>query len=73
MNFFLDVCKDSGDDDDNSDASSTRTEGFAVMDIIEEYEVADDSESEDVSEASSGTEVRQSRQKINIDNNQLIF
>lgn len=35
------------------------TEGFAVMDIIEEFEVADDSEaSEDVSEASSGTDVR---------------
>lgn len=65
MNFKFppDVCKDSGDEDENSDASSSKTEGFAVMDIIEEYEVAEDSESEDVSEASSGTDVRQNIKK----------
>lgn len=53
----LDVCKDSSDDD-NSDTNSSHTEGFAVLDVITEYDLADDSESEDGSTASSGTDVR---------------
>lgn len=51
----LDICKDSSDDD-YSDAGSSQTEGYAVMDVIE-YELPDDSESDDVSSASSGTDV----------------
>jgi hypothetical protein len=53
--FLPDICKDSSDDD-YSDAGSSHTEGFAVMDVIE-YELPDDSESDDVSSASSGTDV----------------
>jgi hypothetical protein len=55
LRFLLDICKDSSDDD-YSDAGSSHTEGFAVMDVIE-YELPDDSESDDVSSASSGTDV----------------
>lgn len=52
----LDICKDSSDDD-YSDAGSSHTEGYAVMDVIE-YELPDDSESDDLSSASSsGTDV----------------
>lgn len=50
----LDICKDSSDDD-YSDGGSSQTEGYAVMDVIE-YEIPDDSESDDVSSASSGTD-----------------
>lgn len=55
FSFCLDICKDSSDDD-YSDGDSSQTEGFAVMDVIE-YEIPDDSESDDVSSASSGTDV----------------
>lgn len=52
----VDICKDTSDDE-YSDANSSHTEGFAVMDVIE-YELPDDSESEDdLSSASSGSEV----------------
>lgn len=50
-----DICKDSSDDD-YSTSDSSHTEGYAVMDVIE-YELPDDSESDDVSSASSGTDV----------------
>lgn len=52
----IDVCKDSTDDD-FSDTASSKTEGYAVLDV--EYEVAsssDDDES-DNSSISSGTDV----------------
>lgn len=55
LSRFTDICKDSSDDD-YSDANSSHTEGYAVMDVIE-YELPDDSESDDVSSASSGTDV----------------
>lgn len=53
-----DICKDSSDD--YSDSDSSHTEGYAVMDVIE-YELPDDSESDDVSSASSGTDVSLNR------------
>lgn len=55
MFLIADICKDSSDDE-LSDANSSHTEGFAVMDVIE-YDLADDSESDEVSSASSGTDV----------------
>lgn len=54
-NQETDVCKDSTDDD-FSDASSSRTEGYAVLDV--EYEVASSSDEDDndQSSISSGTD-----------------
>jgi hypothetical protein len=57
--FFLsllriDVCKDS-EDDDFSDSGSSKTEGYAVLDV--EYEVASTSDDETASSESSGTDV----------------
>lgn len=51
-----DICKDSSDDD-YSDADSSHTEGYAVVDVAIEYELPDDSESDSVSSGSSGTDV----------------
>lgn len=51
-----DICKDSSDDD-YSDADSSHTEGYAVVDVAIEYDVPDDSESDDTSSGSSGTDV----------------
>lgn len=56
LSLCLDICKDTSDDE-YSDANSSHTEGYAVMDVIE-YELPDDSESEDdMSSASSGSDV----------------
>lgn len=53
--IHLDVCKDSTDDD-FSDSDSSKTEGYAVLDV--EYEVASTTDDDDdsVTSASSGTD-----------------
>lgn len=49
------MCKDSTDDD-FSDSGSSKTEGYAVLDV--EYEVASSSDDDDtLSSVSSGTDV----------------
>jgi hypothetical protein len=52
--FRIDVCKDS-EDDDFSDSGSSKTEGYAVLDV--EYELASTSDDDTASSVSSGTDV----------------
>jgi len=56
FSLSIDVCKDSTDDD-FSDTASSKTEGYAVLDV--EYEVASSSDEDDSdnSSVSSGTDV----------------
>jgi hypothetical protein len=54
--LFIDVCKDSSDDDFSDDSGSSKTEGYAVLDL--EYELASSSDDSDtLSSVSSGTDV----------------
>jgi hypothetical protein len=61
--FCVDYCKDSTDDD-YSDSDSSKTTGYAVMDVVE-YEVPSSIDDDDTqSSISSGTDVSGEHKKV---------